>query len=125
MKIQQLAKLLPGHGLFWPLSVTCIFAIVICFERETATYQSDNFDQVSWSIMNIQQYIEKLRPEQGIKYIFYVWPLSVSFTFNIESKVLYATRVHIRVIISSKNHENTCEVMAMIRYKLQNNIFDL
>ena len=57
---------------------------------------------------------------------FDLWPLSVTLTFDIESWVLYATRLHIIVNISTKYHEDTtitCEVMARTRYKLQN--FDL
>ena len=52
---------------------------------------------------------------------FDLWPLSVTLTFDIESWVLYATRLHIRVNISTKYHEDatiTCK-LCRTRYKLQ------
>ena len=55
--------------------------------------------------------------------IFDLWPLSMTLTFDIESWVLYATCLLIRMNISTKYHEDTtitCEVMAQTRYKLQN-----
>ena len=54
------------------------------------------------------------------------WYLGVTLTFDIESCVSYTTRLHIRVNIFIKYHEdttNTCEVMALTWYKLHN--FDL
>ena len=69
----------------------------------------------------------KLWPGQGINNKILTFDLlSVTFTFDIESWVLYATRLHTIVNISTKYHEDTlkiCEVMTRTRYKLQN--FDL
>ena len=54
-------------------------------------------------------------------HIFDLWLLSVTLTFDIESWVLYATRLHNMVNISTKFHEDTTityEVMARTRHKL-------
>ena len=59
-------------------------------------------------------------------HIFYLWPLSVTLTFDIESWVLYATGLHSMVNISTKFYEDTTktyQVMAQTKHKLQ--IFDL
>ena len=61
-----------------------------------------------------------------ISHIFYLWPLSLTLTFYIESWVLYATRLHSMVNISTKFNEDstiTYRVMAWTRHKLYS--FDL
>ena len=62
-----------------------------------------------------------IRSDTQRLHIFDLWPLSVTLTFDIESWVLYATRLHNMVNISTKFHEDTTityEVMARTRHKL-------
>ena len=83
----------------WPWTLTKNMDLV----HDTSTCQSKHFYQVLWYNKN--------------------WPLSLTSTFNLESWMLYAaTRLHIKVNISTKYYEDTlinCEVMARTMYKLQ------
>ena len=108
----------------WPLIVTLTFDIVSWVLYATHLHNMVNISTkfhedtaITYEVMGRTRH--KL-------HIFYLWPVSVTLTFNIASWVLYATRLHSKVNLSTKFYEETTityEVMTRTRQKLH--IFDL
>ena len=77
--------------------------------------------------MKLQQLLIKLWPGQAIKCpFFYLWPLSVTLTFDIRPRVLYATRLLMTLNNLTKFYEDTTityQVMARTSQKML--IFDI
>ena len=108
----------------WPLSVTLTFDIESWVLYATRLHNMVNISTKFHEDTAIT-YEVMVRTRHKL-HIFDLWPLSVTLTFDIESWVLYATRLHNMVNISTKFHEDTTityEVMARTRHKLH--IFDL
>ena len=108
----------------WPLSVTLTFDIESWVLNATRLHNMVNISTKFHEDTAIN-YEVRARTSHKL-HIFDLWPLSVTLTFDIESWVLYATRLHNMVNISTKFHEDTTityEVMARTSHKLH--IFDL
>ena len=85
---------------FWPLIVTLTFAIESWVLYATQLQIVVNIFTKSHEDITI---ICKVMAQTRFKLQkFYLWPLSVTLTFDIESWMLYATHLHIKVNIFNK-----------------------
>ena len=108
----------------WPLNVILTFDIESLFMYLTHLHIRVNISDKYHEDITV---ICEVMTQTSYKlHNFDLWPLRVTLTFDIELWVLYVTRLHIKVNISTNYHEDTTitpEVMGRTRYKLHN--FDL
>ena len=107
----------------WPLTSQCdldLWRRVMIVVLDTPSYQSKHLYQIPWHY-NYNFFVQTRFKLQN----FDLWPLIMTFTFDIKSLVLYATCLHIIGNITNYNDDTTItwKVMVRSRYRLQN--FDL
>ena len=102
----------------WPLSVTLTFDIESWVLYATGLLMMLN---ISTKYHGDTTITCEVTARTRYKWPYFdLWPLSVTLTFDLESWVLYATRLLMMLNISTKYHgdtTNSCEVTARTRYK--------
>ena len=89
----------------WPLSVTLTLDIgPRVLYADMPTHDTEKFDKVLWRYNNN---LSNYGPDKTKNAHFYFWPLSVTLTFDIGQRVLYATRLLMTLNNLTKFYEAT------------------